>query len=84
MFKYQAKTTFTGYKIGLENPSLYIGVPKKYFKPGRALPVGFDNKTRFYSKKEAKTERTFNDRFEPNKTYTLLYFLWQRKKKGEL
>ena len=84
MFRYKAKTTFTGYKLGLKNPSLYIGVPSKYFRPGRALPVQFDGKTRYYSVKEKKTERTFNYRFKPNETYTLYYFLWKHVKKAEL
>ncbi len=84
LFKYNAKTLFTGYKIGLKNPSLYVGVPKKYFKRKRTIPVRHDGKTKFLTLGKHQQERTFNDRFRPGETYTLVYFLWEKVKKQEV
>ena len=84
LFRYRAKTLFTGYKIGLMNPSLYIGVPKKYFYNHNSIPVEHDGKVKYFHYKEAESEKTFNDRFMPGTIYTLLYFLWKRVKRKEL
>lgn len=89
MYKYTAKTLFTGYKLGLKNANLYVGIPKKHFeyKTHLRLPVESDEHCvgvsyagefqMFYVGKE-ETKRTFNDKFRPGKTYTLLYFLWKK------
>jgi hypothetical protein len=84
LFRYTAKTLFTGYKLGLKSPSLYVGVPKKYFKPDRSVPVKYGEKLKYVRLKDSVYEQTFNDRFRPGKKYTLTYYLWKRIKKSEL
>jgi hypothetical protein len=74
---YKPKTTFTGYKIGLENANLYLGIPDKYFKHN--CMVEFDGEIKTYSDKEVVTEREFNDKFRPNATYALRYVLWKKR-----
>jgi hypothetical protein len=83
MNTYKAKTLFTGYKLGLKNPSLYVGVPKKYFT-GKLIKVENKDKKKLYDIREKVCEETFNDRFRPGMKYTLVYFLWERVKKSEL
>jgi len=83
LFKYSPKTTFTGYKIGLGTPDLYVGVPTKYFRHGNCF-VQYENRTENFSLKEKATEVVFNDRFVPNATYTLAYFLWKKVSKKEV
>ena len=79
---YKAKTLFTGYKIGLKTPWLYVGVPTKYING--AIAVEHEGKRKLFLKEKSVTKKTFNDRFRPNKTYTLAYFLWERVKKSEV
>ena len=74
---YKPKTLFTGYKIGQKNDSLYVGVPDKYFIAGK-VKVDFDNEVREFDKTKSVTTREFNDKFRPNTTYTLYYFLWKK------
>lgn len=84
-FAYKARTLFTGFKIGLKNPSLYIGIPTKYFSVSGKVMAGYKgNKVKQFDRVRAVCEQTFNDRFRPGQTYTLAYFLWKRVKKSEL
>jgi len=76
---YEPKTLFTGYKIGLGNQHLYIGVPSKYFQKGIVF-VKKNGNLRSFNQKNKATQETFNDKFRPGETYTLYYFLWKRVK----
>lgn len=80
--EYTAKTLFTGYKIGLKSPSLYVGVPTKYFN--HIIRVNFKDKSKVFGSGQIKAKKVFNDRFRPKVTYELAYFLWERKKKADL
>lgn len=80
-FIYNAKTLFTGYKLGLKNPSLYIAVPKKHFNTTAALRVNYIGDSRELFMMDVVKERTFNDNFRPGEKYTLCYFLWKKVSK---
>ena len=75
---YTPQTTFTGYKIGLNTPHLYIAIPDKYWK-GDVVEVDYQGETRTFRKSMVATHRTFNDKFRPGETYTLLYVLWKER-----
>lgn len=75
---YIPKTTFSGYKIGLSNEYLYIGIPDKYWK-GESVAVSFNGKIRYFHPDDVVTSRVFDDKFRPGETYELLYVLWEKK-----
>jgi hypothetical protein len=79
---YQIKTVFTGYKLGLKNTNLYVGIPSKYFT-GPYLAAKCQNQFRLFKADKRIAERTFPDRFRPNETYTLYYFLWKKINKNK-
>jgi len=74
---YQARTLISGYKLGLEKPDWYIGIPKQYFN-NICASAKFGDKTRIFPKKKIIKEETFPDKFIPNKKYTLCYVLWEK------
>lgn len=74
---YEPATSFTGYKIGLKDPSIFIGVPETYWKKEK-VNVNYMGKVREYSKKDVVTHRDFNDKFRPGKKYTIHYLLWEK------
>ena len=75
---YKAKTSFIGYKIGLENPNVYIAAPKKYFKGGELVVEGPGGIQRVHEKDIVK-EITLPDKIKPGTDYILAYLLWERK-----
>ena len=80
---YLAKILFTGYKLGLKSPSLYVGIPGKYWKGG-FVAVKFGDDRRIFKESQIVTKCAFNDRFQPNQTYELWYVLWKKVKKTEV
>lgn len=80
---YEAKTLMTGYRIGLKNPNLYIGVPEKNIKGGGCF-AKFQGEVRAFSMDKCVGREKFNDKFKPGGTYTLCYFLWKRVSKGPI
>ncbi len=81
---YKAKTLYTGYKLGLLNDKLYVGIPggqtyphEQNFKNVKNFIVQYDNKImriRSWHKGEKKIE--FEDHQGRGK-YTLSYFKWK-------
>lgn len=66
---YKAKTLFDGYKIGLQNPDKYIGVPA-----GKGYThAAIDNKLISVKDRVPATSRDFTDKFGRG-NYTLEYF----------
>lgn len=78
MTKYYAKTLFTGYKLGLKTPDLYVGVPRKKFSGDNPVAVHFAGEMQVMYENDAEAEKTFNDKFRPGEVYTLMYFLWKK------
>lgn len=84
MKTYKAKSLFTGYKIGLVNSNLYVGVPgkqsyphKENFEDEKNFEVIYmDKKMKIRSWKKAQAYHTFDD-FQGRGTYTLAYFQWK-------
>jgi hypothetical protein len=74
---YQAKTLISGYKLGLKDMSLFIGIPKKYW-PKEYVSVKFEDKLRMFKKNQIVKEQEFNDKFGSG-TYTLCYVLWEKR-----
>lgn len=68
---------FTGYKLGLKKPDLYVGVPTKFWS-GDTIEVEYKGETRTFKKENVKTKQTFNDKFRPGQTYTLAYVMWEK------
>ena len=85
---YKAKTTFTGWKLGLENPNLYIGIPVKYFFDNKGhmkfITASYQGVEKTFEPKNSVLDKKFNDRFIPGSTYTLLYFLWEKVEEGDI
>jgi hypothetical protein len=71
---YKPKTTFPGYKIGLGNANLYIGIPDKYFKHNCMVKIEGEIKT--YSDSDVVLEKEFDDKFSAG-TYKLRYVLYK-------
>jgi hypothetical protein len=79
MTTYNAKTLFTGYKLGLKTADLYVGVPSKFIKNGE-IKVKYKQLSKVYKTEQKKTERTFANKFRPGAEYTLYYYLWNKAK----
>lgn len=79
---YHAKTTFSGYKIGLANHDRYVGIPSKYWKGGY-VAVEHNGKIRMFNEKRIVTEMEQDDKFNPGKTFTLKYVLWENYDAGQ-
>ena len=75
MKPYNAKTTFSGYRIGLGTPDLYVGVPDTKWT-GNEIKVAHGKETKEYIKKDVVKSITFDHRNKPG-TYELLYVLWK-------
>lgn len=75
---YIAKTSLTGYKIGLANSNVYVGIPEKYFN-NDYIAVKFGDETRMFHKKRIIKEMTFPDKYSPKDEYTLCYVLWENR-----
>jgi hypothetical protein len=76
---YTAKTLISGYKLGLEKPDWYIGIPKQYWN-SICASVKYEDKVRIFDKKKIVKEETFPDKFTPGKEYTLCYVMWSKNK----
>lgn len=77
-FIYNAKTLFTGYKLGLKNANLYIAVPEKHFSNSTAVKVNYAGTIREVFESDVIKRRTFNDKFRPGENYIFYYFLWRK------
>jgi hypothetical protein len=75
---YQAKTLISGYKLGLKDMSLFVGVPKKYW-PGEYVAVKYGDFHRMFKKSQIVKEEEFVDKFRPGMKYTLCYILWEKR-----
>lgn len=73
---YNAKTTFSGYKIDLKNPNDYVGVPERLVGED-GVKVHHRGETKILKKGEHEHEMEFPDKYRPGKYYKLLYFLWK-------
>ena len=72
---YKARTIFTGYKIGRKSSDLYVGVPAKRVSAGCKY-VSFENK-RMKLPIVPDMVMSQQDKFLPNKTFTLNYYRWK-------
>jgi hypothetical protein len=75
---YQAKTLISGYKLGLKDMSLFVGIPKKYWN-NICVSVKYGDESRLFSKKKIVKEEEFVDKFKPGMKYTLCYVLWEKR-----
>ena len=80
---YVAKSLLTGYRLGLKEANLYVGIPVKYWQ-GQMIRIRYKNEVKEFCFDQIKHRQEFNDKFIPGATYTLLYVLWRRVKKGDL
>jgi hypothetical protein len=74
---YKAKTIFTGYKLGLKTPDIYIGVPTKFWTHD-LMTVNYKGENKIFKRSDIVTKQTFNDKFRPGQTYTLAYVMWTK------
>lgn len=79
MRPYKTKSKLFGYQIGLNNDSLYVAVPSKYFKDNNSVEIQVvDGLTVEISKTviESDSEQsvTLKDKFKQDQDYQLLYF----------
>lgn len=65
-----------GYKIGLNDDKIYVAVPKKYFGK-EAVTIVCDGVEKTVLAEDRASEATLKDKFNPDKNYTLYYFLWK-------
>jgi hypothetical protein len=73
---YNAKTLFTGYKLGLKSDKVFVGVPRQKLKED--CIVKHDKDTMIVKKgTKPKTRKRFNDKFVIDKKYWLHYFIWK-------
>lgn len=71
---YNAKTTFSGFKLGLKNTDKYVGIPQSVWKSGKAS-VQHHGITREYTEDQVETKRDFKDKFGRG-DYQLWYVKW--------
>ena len=83
MFTYYAKTTYSGWKIGLENYNLYIGVPKKYLfgKNGipRTIEIEHNGRIEKVGIESSVKEEEQIQQLDTQLPHILCYFLWEEK-----
>lgn len=72
---YLARTTFSGYKVGLANPSLYVGIPAQYWHDGKVM-VSHGGEIRELHEKDVETEKEFDHKHKSG-TYKLRYVMWK-------
>jgi hypothetical protein len=73
---YNAKTLFTGYKLGLKSDKVFVGVPRQKLKED--CIVKHDKDTMFIKRgTKPQTRKRFDDKFVIDKKYWLHYFIWK-------
>ena len=75
---YKPKTLFTGYKLGLKTPDMYVGVPSKYLDKNGKIRVLYMEELRTFYPHQIVESREFPDKFSDG-TYTLNYYLWKKR-----
>lgn len=80
---YVAKSLLTGYKLGLKEANLYVGIPAKYWQ-GQMIRIRHKNEVKEFCFDQIVKRESFNDKFVPGATYALVYVLWRRVKKGPI
>ena len=72
---YEAKTLFTGYKIG-GDPELHVAVPSVKFIRGQHVRVSHKNETMLIKNSDEPIEvREFDHKHKPG-TYKMRYYKW--------
>ena len=69
---YKPKTIIEGYKLGFPGKKLFA-VPSKSFSEDK-VQVEWEGEVKEYNKDDVLTFRTFQDKFNINEKYTLVYF----------
>jgi len=77
-FKYEAKTLFTGFKIGLKNASLYVLVPAKYWEHNAIIEVTHEGKSKKYQETDIVKKIVLPDKIVEGKDYPVTYLLWKK------
>jgi hypothetical protein len=88
MFTYYPSTSFTGWNLGLENYSIYIGVPKKYLfaKQGypRRIQVEYNGDTRIVSIEDQALEKEQIQQLDTPMPHILIYFKWEDRDENSI
>lgn len=75
---YKTKSKLFGYKIGLNNDSLYVAVPKKYFDKDEVIQIQCDGIAKTVMKEDSVQEVALKDKYKQEENYILYYFLWKK------
>jgi len=78
---YKPRTSFSGFKIGLNNDRAYIGVPDGQYDSAGFADIEYLGIQKTLRRNDAVTTLSFPDKYGRNTTYTLYYYEWGRKEK---
>jgi len=80
---YEAKASFTGYKLGFRTPDIYIAIPNKYWKGG-IVTAKFQGEVHSFSDKDIKyKQKNLPDKWKAGATYELWYVRWKKAVKPD-